>query len=67
MNEPTHRTVLSIAELCDEMGISKSFFYKLQAKGRGPTTVKLGRRTLITREAATAWINQFQDQKEAKQ
>ena len=62
MNQP-FRTVLSIAELCEELGISKSFFYKLQAKGRGPATLKMGRRTLITREAADAWIARLQEKK----
>ncbi len=55
------RTTLSISELCEELGISKSFFYKLQAKGRGPTTLKMGRRTLITREAADAWVANLQE------
>lgn len=55
------RTTLSIAELCEELGISKSFFYKLQAKGRGPATLKMGRRTLITREAADTWIANLQE------
>jgi predicted DNA-binding transcriptional regulator AlpA len=45
----------SVLEFCQVHGISKSLFYKLRQEGRGPKTIKLGRRTLITRQAATEW------------
>jgi len=46
---------LSIAKFCARHGISESFFHKLQAKGLGPVTMRVGARTLISAEAAAAW------------
>ena len=45
----------SITKFCERHGISESFFHKLQAKGLGPTTMRVGARTLISVEAAAAW------------
>jgi hypothetical protein len=46
---------LSITSFCARHGISPAFFYRLQAEGRGPRIMKLGGRTLISREAAAEW------------
>lgn len=53
MNE-TNQTQ-SVAEFCKANGISTSFFYKLQRQNKGPRLLKVGRRTLITSEAAENW------------
>ena len=53
MNETPHTQ--SINEFCKMNGISTSFFYKLQSQGKGPRTMKVGKRTLITTEAAREW------------
>jgi predicted DNA-binding transcriptional regulator AlpA len=45
----------SVAEFCHLHGISRGLFYKLLSEGRGPTTVKIGRRTLISNEVAAEW------------
>jgi excisionase family DNA binding protein len=45
----------SVAEFCHQHGISRGTFYKLLAEGRGPKAVKIGRRTLISSEAAEEW------------
>lgn len=45
----------SIKEFCKANGISESFFYKLRKQGRAPRTLSVGRRTLITAEAAEEW------------
>jgi|SRR6516165_11511123 len=45
----------SIKEFCRRHAISESFFFQLQAAGLGPRTMKVGARTLISREAAAAW------------
>jgi predicted DNA-binding transcriptional regulator AlpA len=50
------RVTYSVTDFCQAFGISRAFFYKLQAAGRGPRTVKVGRRTFITVEAADRWI-----------
>ena len=51
-NEPA---MFSIAGFCRSHGISRSFFYKLQKRGKAPAISKLGSRRLITLEAAAAW------------
>jgi excisionase family DNA binding protein len=45
----------SVAEFCHQHGISRGTFYKLIKEGLGPKTAKIGRRTLISQEAAAAW------------
>lgn len=52
MQNPTY----TVTEFCQAHGdISKSFFYKLIKEGRGPRLMKVGNRTLITREAGADW------------
>jgi excisionase family DNA binding protein len=58
MEHTPHNTspdLLSVAEFCERNGISRPFFYKLAAQGKGPKVIKLGKRTLISREAAAQW------------
>ena len=45
----------SVSEFCREHGISRGLFYQLLKVGKGPKTMKLGRRTLISCEAAEEW------------
>jgi excisionase family DNA binding protein len=47
--------MFSVADFCQQHGISRGTFYKLLGEGRGPKAVKIGRRTLISSEAAEAW------------
>ncbi len=49
------KAAFSVAEFCREHGISRGLFYQLLKDGKGPKTMKLGRRTLISREAAEEW------------
>jgi hypothetical protein len=46
---------MSIAEFCRRHNISPSFYFKLQQLEIGPRTMKVGGRTLISREAAADW------------
>jgi predicted DNA-binding transcriptional regulator AlpA len=46
----------SVLGFCQAFGISKSLFYKLCQEGRGPKKLKVGRRTLVSRLAATEWM-----------
>src|SRR5262245_11583385 len=46
---------LSIAEFARLHGISTDFFFKMRREGWGPTTMRVGTRTLISVEAAEAW------------
>lgn len=46
----------TIPEFCAEHGkISKGFFHKIVNEGRGPRLMKVGRRTLVSAEAAAEW------------
>jgi hypothetical protein len=45
----------TIVQFCHEHHISRSFYYKLRAQGRGPAGIKLGKLTMISVEAAAAW------------
>lgn len=58
-----YKPSLTIPEFCAGHGnISKSFFHKLVNEGRGPRLMKIGRRTLISAEAAAAWRAQMEAQ-----
>jgi hypothetical protein len=48
-------SLMSVSEFCDGHRISRSLLYKLLGVGRGPATIKIGRRTLISAEAAAEW------------
>jgi len=55
-----HKKSLSIPEFCEQENISKSLFYKLLKQGIAPRIMKVGRRTLISIEAATEWRNDME-------
>ncbi len=45
----------SIAEFCRAHRVSRAFFYVLQKRGEGPAVMKVGKRTLVSDEAAKHW------------
>ena len=45
----------SIAEFCRRHGISRAHFYNLSKSGQGPALMRVGRRTLVSAEAAAEW------------
>lgn len=49
------KSVYTVPEFCLEHRISRSLLYKLLQLGAGPRIMKVGKRTLITTEAAEAW------------
>ena len=54
---PCHCTLaLTVPEFCAAVKIARTTFYALQEAGTGPVTFKAGRRTLVSVEAARAWI-----------
>ena len=57
----------SIKEFCELHAISRSFFYVLREKGEGPRLMKVGRRTLISAEAAAEWRKNMEHVAIAKQ
>jgi excisionase family DNA binding protein len=54
--------MFSVAEFCHAHGISRGTFYKLLGEGRGPKAVKIGRRTLISNQAAEAWRRRIEQE-----
>jgi hypothetical protein len=48
----------SIDEFCVAHAISRAMFYKLRNEGKGPRTMLVGTRTLISFEAAADWRRQ---------
>lgn len=56
------KTCYTVEEFCLDHGtISRPFFYKLLKNGKGPRLMKVGRRTLITAEAAADWRKQMEN------
>lgn len=53
--------VFDINEFCKKHRISRRLLYKLWSEGTGPRVIKLGRRTLISIEAAADWRKQMED------
>jgi excisionase family DNA binding protein len=46
----------SIADFARSIGISRRSVYSLLDRGEGPPTIRIGRRRVIRREAADAWL-----------
>lgn len=49
------KEAFSIQEFCDAHDLSRATFYRLAKEGQAPSTMKIGKRTLVSREAAAAW------------
>ena len=45
----------SIAEFCLAHRLSRAFFYVLQKRGEGPAVMKVGKRRLVSEDAAKNW------------
>jgi len=45
----------TINDVCKAYSISRSLFYKLQSQNKAPQTFNLGKRVLISSEAADVW------------
>jgi len=50
----------SIPTFCKLYGISRALFYKLKKNGNGPQTFHVGRRVLISRQAAKEWLAEME-------
>ena len=49
------RQAYTVEEFCEAHRISRAMFYVLQAQNQGPRIMKVGRRTLISEDAAREW------------
>jgi hypothetical protein len=52
---PIQPMAYSIRTFCELHDISVDTYYRMQRRGEGPVTMKVGGRTLISQEAAAAW------------
>ena len=52
----------SIPQFCAAHAISRALFYLLLRDGRAPAVMKVGRRTLISAEAAAAWRKRMESE-----
>lgn len=56
------RSMLKLADVCEELQISRSTFYDWRAKGRAPRCIKLPNGDLrIRRTDLESWINSRED------
>ncbi|WP_342114578.1 hypothetical protein [Pseudoduganella sp. OTU4001] len=55
MSIATENPVFDTDEFCEAHRISRSSLFKLWREGDGPRIMKVGRRTLISAEAAAEW------------
>jgi hypothetical protein len=49
------RDAYSIPEFCLRHGFSQAKYFQIAASGEGPRVMRVGKRVLISREAATEW------------
>jgi len=55
-SKPEETKWQTIPDFCAEIGISRTFFYKLKTLGKAPKVTKLGFKALITPAAKSAWL-----------
>ncbi len=53
---------LTIAEVCADLGVSRSTFYEWRAKGRGPRCIKLPNGDIrVSRGEYERWLNSLEE------
>ena len=52
----------TIPQFCDGHNISRTHFYQLIKDGKAPRLMKVGRRTLISQEAAAEWRKRMESE-----
>ena len=55
------KDAFGIAEFCERHSLSVSYFFKLARENRAPRCMRIGRRTLISQEAAAAWRREMEE------
>ena len=56
----SRRKAITIRRFCADWDISPAFYFKLQQQGRGPRTLRLGAKVLITDDAEADWASELQ-------
>lgn len=54
--QPNTQLAMTVDQFCKACGISKPMLYRLWQQGQGPRSVKLGKRRLILKNDADAWL-----------
>ena len=54
----TVRNLLTVAEFCEALGISRSTWHKLKRQGKAPAIVNIGGIQRIRREAIETWLSE---------
>jgi predicted DNA-binding transcriptional regulator AlpA len=57
---------VSIDAFCKAHSISRATFYNLRKRGKSPKTLVVGRRRLVTDDAAAAWRRSVEDLADAQ-
>ena len=52
---PPPRAAFTVAEFCEAHRISQAKYYEMKKEGWGPVEMEVGRRRLISFEAASVW------------
>ena len=52
---PTPRAAFTVPEFCEAHRISQAKYYEMKKEGWGPVEMEVGRRRLISYEAASVW------------
>jgi hypothetical protein len=50
-----NKQAYSVTAFCQLNSISRALYYKMRAEGKAPTEIRVGRRVLISQEAAAEW------------
>jgi len=58
--ESRNESTFTVNQFCEYHNISRSMFYKLLQQGQGPRLMAVGRRRLISNEAAADWRQQME-------
>ncbi len=58
---PVNREAFSVKEFCFAHNICRATLYNLLKAGAGPKLLKIGRRSLITADAAREWRHKLEE------
>jgi hypothetical protein len=53
--QPPARAAFTVPEFCEAHRISQAKYYEMKKKGWGPVEMEVGRRRLVSFEAAAEW------------
>jgi hypothetical protein len=53
--DPPPRAALTVREFCEAFRISQAKYYEMKKEGWGPVEMEVGRRRVISYEAASVW------------